>query len=151
MKIVIPEGTEVILSIDDYLPGDETRYDVEEVVMPNSVKDIAICAFQRCTNMKKVNISENVKMLRKGVFENCSSLEEVVIPDSVTKIGGTAFWRCKKLKSVKLPKDLTYIGPDAFEDCESLEEINIPDSVSTIQVAAFLNCKKLKEDRKSVV
>ena len=56
-------------------------------------------------------------------FEDCSSLTSIVITDSVTTIGDEAFLRCSSLASIVIPDSVTGIGSCAFYDCTSLTSI----------------------------
>ena len=93
-----------------------------EVTIPDSVTIMEALAFQACTNLKKVKISNKIQELSSSVFANCKSLTEVTIPDSVVSIqsdtsGEGAFYNCEALQSVTIPDTVTFIGKYAFENC----------------------------------
>ena len=61
-----------------------------DVVIPNSVTNIANSAFYWCTRLTRVVIGNGVISIGDCAFEHCSGLANVTIPDSVTSIGRSA-------------------------------------------------------------
>ena len=111
-EVTIPE------KIDD-LPvteiGDEAFNDCmfKSVTIPSSVKSIGDYAFESCSSMKQLNLSEGLEEIGEFAFVYCMRLHDVEIPDSVTSIGNGAFSDCG-LASVKIPESVTVIGNQAF-------------------------------------
>ncbi|WP_019679659.1 leucine-rich repeat protein [Ruminococcus flavefaciens] len=81
-----------------------TRFDTEELVIPDGVE----CIGRRC-------------------FQGWGhwSVTEVVIPDSVKIIEAYAFEGFRSLKSVTIPESVEKIEPSAFQSCNSLEKVCI--------------------------
>ena len=71
--------------------------DAINVVIPDGVTSIGVCA-----------------------FAYCKSLKSIIIPNGVTSIGVSAFEGCFNLKSVTIPNGVTFIGDGAFEGCENI-------------------------------
>ena len=61
--------------------------EVEEVVIPNSVKKIGNEAFRACANLTKVVIPDSVIEIGSGAFDECYSLGEIHLPASLRKLG----------------------------------------------------------------
>ena len=99
--------------------------------------------FTGCTNLKTVNIGDNVKNIPAGAFYGCTGLTSVTIPNSVTSIGDYAFYGCTGLTSLTIPNSLTSIGYRAFEDCTGLTSVTIGNSVTSIGEWAFYGCTGL--------
>ena len=59
-------------------------------------------------------IPEGIDSIRRGTFQQCSSLNYVVIPNTVTKIGERAFASCKSLIEVTIPNSIIEIDHEAF-------------------------------------
>ena len=143
MRRVVFEEPAVVMKID----ADAFRhcYRLEEIKIPDSVTEIGEFAFENCTSLKSVKLSQNLQKIDWCAFEGCDSLEEIEIPDSVTEIGEHSFESCKLLKCVKLLDNLIKIDGYAFKNCTNLEKIEIPDSVTEIGEFAFANCTSLEK------
>ena len=157
----------------------------------NPIKAVAT-SFHKCESLQEIVIPEGVKEIGKSAFESCTSLKRVVIPGSVTNIGQNDFGGCDSIRQVVLPSWLVtdrnrlrqvlgeavinsithfafsdridtlsrvpfpalthYEIPDgvqsidsnAFADRQLLEEIVIPNSVTRIEQNAFGHCKSLR-------
>ncbi len=132
-------------SVNAIAPNAFEGADIEEVIMPISIREIGTNAFNGCFKLKSVTISERCREVGNHAFCDCTSLETLFIPDSVKEIGNHAFSGCISLKRIKLPKALEYIGEYLFENCKSLECLSLPESVKNIGSYAFLNCYGLKK------
>ncbi len=71
-------------------------------------------------NITSCNISTATKVIAGYAFEDCSSLESVVISDSVTSINGFAFYGCSSLTSVNIPDSVTSFEGGVFKYCTKL-------------------------------
>lgn len=94
--------------------------------------------------IEKVVIGKGVKNIGAYAFADLGSLTYVRIPGTVTDIGDYAFDADVDLKSVVLPDYLKNIGEDAFANCIALEKVSIPVSVESIGDGAFYRCFDLK-------
>ena len=72
--------------------------------------------FYNCSNLKTVNIGNNVTIIPSEVFRGCTGLTSITIPDSVTSIGNSAFEGCTGLTSVTIGIKVTSIGKSAFDN-----------------------------------
>ena len=72
------------------------------VVIPNKVITLATRVFQNDKNVTKINLPPLLQEIQERAFENCSQLKEVIISDDVRFIGANAFKRCG-LEEVKFP------------------------------------------------
>ena len=102
--------------------GDQRRklVNVSKINIPDSVKEIGVCAFERC-DAAQINIGKNV-----------------------TKIGFSAFERCR-FETITLPNSLKVIGAHCFNSCENLKSLEIPENVSQIDGGLAGGSKNLKE------
>ena len=113
------------------------------VTIPNTVKTIGYSAFENCTKLKYLNLSDGLNLIDSDAFSGCTSLNIVDIPDTVTKIASKAFYKCTGLGKVTLPNGLTTIEFSVFEGCRILNNISIPKTVTKIDTAAFKDCAYL--------
>lgn len=123
-----------------YPPGKrETEYTV-----PNSVKEIAVNAFNGSKNLENVYFPNDLNVISSLSFCQCSNLKSVKFPPGLEIVGSFAFANCSSLQNIVLNNGLTYIGYNAFFGCESLSDVMIPDSVKTIGWNLFHGCKSLR-------
>ena len=112
---------------------------LKSVTFPSSVTRVAEEAFDECTGLTAVNISDlacwcgivfsyqaNPLCYAHHLYLNGEEVKELVVPDGVTAIGSYAFEGCKELTKVTLAKSLTSIGYSAFSGCQNITEVNSP-------------------------
>ncbi|MBR2411581.1 MAG: leucine-rich repeat protein [Clostridia bacterium] len=95
------------------------------------------------TNIKEVDISEEITSISSKAFYDGTNIHSVLIPKNVTSIGTSAFSGCIMLQNIELPETLTYLGPFAFMNCKNLQRITIPGGIKTIESSTFEGCVKL--------
>ena len=93
------------------------------------LKEIGSKAFNGCSGLKDIRLSNSLTTIGAAAFENCTSLKSVSLPDSVSKLGAYAFDNCPALSKVTLSGSLTEIDQYTFNKCTSLGSIDLPDSV----------------------
>jgi len=71
-------------------------------------------------------------IIRKGAFEDCTSLAGIIIPNSVTIIDWDAFEYCTNLTSVTIPDSVTIIRDKAFSGCLSLTSVTFQGTILPI-------------------
>ena len=67
---------------------------LEEIIMPNSVEEIAPGLFMDCTKLKYIKWSENIKEIPRYACMGCSSLKNVTIPSNIMSVDESAFYKC---------------------------------------------------------
>lgn len=100
---------------------------------------------EKCkTGIVELDLSEvgNEGIIEKA-FASCKSLKKVVLSEKVKIIGNSAFSWCTSLNTINLPNSLTEIGNFAFDECSNLvwNELVIPSGVTKIGKVAFRKCK----------
>lgn len=118
------------------------------IVIPDTynglpVKEIGMNCFNSGYDIESIIIPDSVTIIKDGAFAICTSLTSIYIPDSVTSIGELAFQRCESLTSINIPDSVTCIEGFTFYSCKSLKSIRIPDSVASIGSYAFYGCENL--------
>ena len=130
--VLFTKDMKTILCFPDGRTG---TYDI-----PESVKSIAVRAFNDCSGLTNVTIPESVTSIGSWAFSNCYSLTNISIPPSVTKIGNQAFSGCTGLTSATIPPSVTKIEWYTFDNCYRMTNIVIPLSVTSVEDGAFINC-----------
>ena len=172
-ELVIPDG---VTSIGDYAfvnsslttisiadgvtsIGDYAFYNndsLTSVSIPRSLKEVGARAFEYCSNIEKINITDlaawseinfsdaqaNPAWYGK-LYLNNEEITDFEISDGVTHIGDYAFAGSAgiNITSVDLPDTVTEIGYAAFLGCAELSEISIPDTILRVKGQAFDDTK----------
>ena len=95
------------------------NYVVDEVIVPNGVKDIGDF-FRKSKNIKKVVLPDSITEVF-AFFS--SSVEEVNIPRGCRELKTNAFLWCKKLNEITIPDNIKIFGNNVFEDDDSLRKV----------------------------
>lgn len=118
--------------------------EVIDLVIPSSVTKINNNAFNGCSNIKSLTLSENTQTIGEGSFYGCSSLENINFGTKLKTIGASAFSGCSSLSLINIPNSVDSIGYYAFSRCINLESFIIPSSIKTLERGVFYNCSGLK-------
>lgn len=78
--------------------------ELENVLLPASLKKISYQTFALCSNLKEVEIHETSELYAIGnlAFQDCISLNHFTIPSSVTAIGTAPWMGCTSLRCIGL-------------------------------------------------
>ena len=90
--VIVPEG---VKRIDEL--AFRRLYQLETVVLPESLEEIGLGAFMSCTKLRSINIPEGVKKIDDLTFEYCIALEDITIPETTDLNSCGAFYMCDKL------------------------------------------------------
>jgi len=99
-------------------------------------------AFEIPSTLKYVNVT-NATSIPERAFNGCSNIQSIKLSDTVESIGKKAFFYCTGLKNIEFSGNLKRIGDNAFEGCESLTTVVLPDKLTTIESSAFKDCSNL--------
>lgn len=121
------------------------KTNLQEVVIPNSVRAIESMAFYKCTSLTSINLPDNITYIGFNAFFKCQLLTSIKLPDRLDKIDNEVFSECSSLASIIIPDNVTSIGYASFSDCSSLASIEIGSGVTYIATSAFHNCLGLNE------
>ena len=130
-RVNVPYGT---VAIVDAFAG---KYDLEEVVLPTSVRRIGQNAFKDAANLKHLDIPPYTTRIDANAFEGCRSLTDVELPNTVTTLGASAFRYCDGLTRFEIPRKVKSIPSRFLADCRGLTEVSIPETVEKIHAQAF--------------
>lgn len=114
---------------------------LKKVIFPSSVESIGSHAFDRCTVLEDVIMTDNIRKIEAKAFKSCSNLKQITIPGSVEDIGDHAFYG-SGLINVNIRYGVARIGESAFGYCD-LKNVAIPGTVNQIASNAFICCDQL--------
>ena len=103
---------------------------IEEIEMPDSVKNLKEGAFCNCQKLQKVKLSNSLKIIPNSCFDFCVSLHEIKIPDGVEIIEKYAFFNAE-LMNVDFGKSIRVIQYGAFKNT-SLKKLRLPASIEKL-------------------
>lgn len=103
------------------------RYNIKEIIIPDTIKLIEKNAFRDLKNLKKITLPNNLRSIDKNAFSFCSNLKEITFPPNLNSIGTSAFSHCHSLKKITSLVDYNEISvfKYAFEKCDSLEDVSL--------------------------
>lgn len=88
-------------------------------------------------------IPEGVLSIGAGAFNSCTNLKEVLMSDTVLRIQISAFEYCENLEKINISTSCRWIDQYVFSGT-ALESIHIPASVTTLYFGSFGLDSKLK-------
>lgn len=134
-------------------------YNIENIILPDTLITIGDHAFSGCDSLKNVNISDGVTTIGDQAFNGCENLTSIVVPNSVTMIGEDAFGGCRlesltvpfvgKIRGVGESETDWYYGWNNLshimtqEDLKSLKHLTITDDTKIAQ-GALRECDHLE-------
>ena len=127
--------------------GNNAFYDcknLDNVVLPNSLKDLGEMAFIYCESLMKIAIPEGITTLRSATFKECTRLETVELPSTLTTFEDQVFSTCYALESIAVPEGTTEIPESFCYQCTQLTDLQLPETVETIRNGAFALCYGLE-------
>lgn len=154
------EGRE---SFAAHLPG------LEEVTLPERIKEIPPATFSQCFSLKNVAIPESVQTIGSQAFSfdvsldidftkltNLTSIEwgafSIINANGGNSVGGSYDKKYTDeitdnggIKNIILPESVKIIGSSAFFGQRNVKKIVIPKSVTSIEISAFQMIPALEE------
>ncbi len=117
-KVVIPETYKgkVVSDVERYAFENCTA--LKSITLSDEIRTLQTSAFLGCTNLSEVVFGKNLWQVRFSVFENCYSLTELVLPDSVEEFIAP-LKGCSSLKKLVLSRNLKKFF--LSEKCDNLE------------------------------
>ena len=116
-----PEGRgEVSFPEDVVAIGPNAFYDFDkltELVVPAQIQVIEHDAFNSCSNLKTVDVSEGVLSVHDSAFCCCTRLERVAFPTTLDYLGRDVFFLCRMLGSVTFAGNCpSFVGTGIYRD-----------------------------------
>lgn len=135
--VEVLDGTEAI-SINAF-----TQCNIEEVILPDSLKTAGEMAFADCEMLKNVKFGNGLKVIGRSAFAWCHSLKHIDFPPSLECIDICAFFG-SALKEADLNEGLKSFESEAFGDTP-IKELCIPSSIEKLNCNSItINIRKLK-------
>lgn len=71
----------------------------------STIESIGYCAFEGCSKLRSITITDNIKTIDSYAFSECLSLQSIFIPKSTTSVGWGVFNSCSNLSEIKVDRD----------------------------------------------
>lgn len=133
--------------------GDATDTDIiiADTVNGALVTSITSHAFDGCSNLTSIAVSDSVHTIDSMAFYNCTNLTKVTIPDSVKVVNSNVFEGCSNLVYNEYG-GMKFIGNDdnpyssiiKYAD-RTITSFEVPSTTKSMGGAAFYGCSKLMD------
>ena len=114
-----------LLVLDSWLLGYKENEPIGDLVIAEDIKGIANTAFENCTSLSSVEITNNVISIGTAAFAGCTGITNVTVCNGVKRIGSSAFKGCNNMEELYISNSIESIGNEAFAECENIFEIKI--------------------------
>ena len=119
---------------------------IKSVAFGEKVTGISTYAFYGCKALEAIEIPDYVKLtIGSNAFQNCTSVKSIVISNDCTQIGDYAFSGCTSMESAVIGNGCTQLGKYAFSNCQSLKSFNIGTQMQAIGQEAFYGCSAIEQ------
>ncbi len=122
------------------------KWQIQNIVLPNSLKSIGNRAFSGYANVESIALPISIESLGFRSFAGCLNLKNINIPYKISEIPEECFDTCQSLTNIEMSNCLlNSIGKHAFRGCSALEKFTCPDSLAVLEDGVFKDCSSLKE------
>ncbi len=120
--------------------------DIEEIIIPEEVKEIGAWAFYECGSLSKVKLHTDINFIGENAFLDTAFYgNSENWKDGVLYLNDCLIKAKETVNETYFVKDGTrLIAQGAFRGCPQLERVYIPESVEKICDSAFADCENLK-------
>ena len=122
-KVVISEGIEKTADGSDHGPTGSfvSCPNLEELILPDSLKDIGDYTFHGCEKLSKINLPNGLTRIGREAFTNCNSITRLEISQSVETVGWKAFGGWTENQTIKVPFKEGEPAPEGWDEEWNLE------------------------------
>ncbi len=119
------------------------------IMMSNNITSIGYSAFDGCLNLTSITLSNNITSIGYGTFSTCTNLQYTIYDNAEYLTNSDnqciALMRAinTQITSCEIYPLTKIIGNAAFSDCTNLTSITIPKDVKSIGSSAFSGCSSL--------
>lgn len=124
--------------------------EVTRIVISKNVKVISKCAFTLCDNLTSVSLAEGVETIEGSAF-SMTGLTTIILPSTIKKVEKSAFFGCGDLAAVSINSEIETLENGAFSFCPSLAEIQIPRSLESRINDIFAHCETVINKSCSII
>lgn len=121
--IFIPSYTTIsdqeykVCAIENYAFANNNK--ITSVHIANGVQTIGLLSFYKCANIEEVVLPSSLKSLGNGAFGECAKLSSLYLGDGIADIGLTSFSSCVNLKTVYYSLD-----EESYKKIKNISELD---------------------------
>lgn len=158
-KTIINGKEYTVTSVAEW--GFDFCYQLEEIVLPEGIWEIAIGAFYH-SGIKCITIPASTTLIRQEAFRGCSNLQTIQVSEGNPYYyvsNGILMGNSERyvytsiivvppllnIEDYNIPEDVGQICDYAFMSNKNLKSIIIPSSVKSVYSFAFCECEELQE------
>ena len=110
----------------------------------NILQPMPICKnmFSGLSNLKEINLNEDISYIGINAFAGCTALESITLPKGITTLNAGMFMGCTSLQQINYTQNFTLIPKDFAKNCPSLTSFTFNCDVE-IEESAFEGCTSL--------
>ncbi|KHD44346.1 leucine-rich repeat adhesin HupY/LrrG [Streptococcus hongkongensis] len=112
------------------------KYDIEELILPSTIKTIGDFAFQS-NNLTSFEASEELEVIGQGAFMN-NQIDVLDLNDKLKTIGDAAF-HINRIHAIVIPENVEKIGISAFRQNGAQHLLFLGNKLSDLGEMAFLS------------
>ena len=144
-EVTIDEQTYTVSSIGESAFADCSE--ITSVSIPESISTIAGTAFDGCTGLELLDMSESTALtsISSNTFSTCTALETVNFPISIESIGASAFANCANLSNMSLPCTTPPVLDNENNPFEGVDATACIISIPTESVSAYTQSDNWKK------
>ena len=131
-----------VTSLGEAFKGNTDIQHFDELQYFTNLTSIGNKAFDGCTGLKHVTLSENIKTLGQYAFRSCA-LTEIDLPDGLTSFASYTFAGCRNLETIDIPSGVTILPMQCFVECTGLKHLYIPKTCVRLSQYPFGGCTGL--------
>ena len=80
---------------------------VKKIVFEEGIQSTAVRGFEYFQNLEEIVLPSTMKKINLNSFAHCPKLKTVNFPEGLTEIGDFAFYECSSLTSITIPSSVT--------------------------------------------
>lgn len=143
-------------SLSLYVGGEEMK----DLVIPSTVTTIVSSAFQNCTALTSLKLSDSVTEIGENAFLGCENISELKIDvtdvsafcgkshnytSAGLSIPAKLYSDGEEIAELMIPSDVEAIVTDAFYNCPDLTSVFMTNGIDNIGEKAFNGCENISE------
>lgn len=147
-NVSVPETLTSVSLLNSQMISDQAFENcsfITSVDLSDGVISIGERAFSNCSYLSKINFPKTIASVGKNAFENCSSITEATFSENLEYIDSYAFYNCTSLSSISFKEGMTWVGERAFENCYAIQTMELPTTVTSIGDAFLYGCYSVEK------